>query len=125
MAVGIGSALGAARSMSWYDSFAHATISAAMTFIAGMWLYDRALTGAVAAPMSLVATLTAVGVGVGGLWEIAEFAYDHLNGPSNVILGKPDTIADLAWDCVGALVGASAVLVTARRGHGLREGGRH
>ena len=119
--VGIGGyVMGWYARVPWYDSFAHGTGSAALTLAIGIWLYRRAVTGATDAPIALILTLTGLGMGIGAGWEMLEYGYDHLTGPKSVILPKPDTIADLVWDGVGALIGATLVLAIVR---GTRETG--
>lgn len=52
----------------------------------------------------------ALGLALGALWEILEFAADEFVG-SQLSLGNRDTIGDLVADGVGALVGAALLVV--------------
>ena len=98
----------------WYDSMAHGVSSFGGTFAVAWWLYGRALTGARGAPLHLLAVVLLVGLGLGAIWEAAEYVYDHVNGPGSTILGKPDTIHDLGWDALGALAAGGALLAVLR-----------
>ena len=52
----------------------------------------------------------ALGLALGALWEILEFAADEFVG-SQLSLGNRDTIGDLVADGAGALVGAALLVV--------------
>lgn len=69
----------------------------------------------------LVLNVFCVGVSVGVFWEWAEWAYDHLDGASNTIRGKMDTMIDLILDAVGAFA-AALTLVGVGRWRGGRRG---
>lgn len=59
----------------------------------------------------------ALGVGVGGLWEIFEYASDSWLG-SELQLGNSDTVGDLMADSLGALVGAALIVAWSKYGWG-------
>ena len=73
------------------------------------------LTGAREHGFVLVLFVTVFGLGLGALWEIAEFAYDHFIVKPNAILPKRDTIIDMALDTAGALVAGLVCLWMVRR----------
>lgn len=62
------------------------------------------LTGAAQHPLLLVITIAAIGVGIGGIWEVAEWLYDMLLTQQNTIKGTPDRLIDLVMDTLGGLV---------------------
>jgi uncharacterized membrane protein YjdF len=74
----------------------------AYTLVVALFAYGTVLTGAREHRLLLVLAVGAVGLTMGALWEVAEWAYDQIVGP-NVILGKTDTIVDLVMDTLGAL----------------------
>ena len=59
----------------------------------------------------------ALGVALGGLWEIVEWSSDGLVG-SNLQLGNEDTVGDLIADSLGSLCGAALLVCWARWGWG-------
>lgn len=59
----------------------------------------------------------ALGLAVGALWEIAEWASDGLFG-TDLSQGNTDTVGDLLADTVGAALGAGLLVVWTRYGWG-------
>jgi hypothetical protein len=59
----------------------------------------------------------ALGVAIGGLWEIVEWSSDNLLG-SNLQLGNDDTVGDLIADALGSATGAAALVAWTRYGWG-------
>ncbi len=59
----------------------------------------------------------ALGLAVGALWEIFEWASDELFG-SDLSQGNIDTIGDLIADGSGALVGGALIVLWSRKGWG-------
>jgi hypothetical protein len=88
----------------WYDEVVHTYTTFALTLVLGIYLYGAVLTGALDHGFLLVLTIAGVGLAVGALWEIAEWAYDQWFAQGNAIKGKMDTIIDLILDTVGALI---------------------
>ncbi|HEV2146230.1 MAG TPA: hypothetical protein VGR37_02315 [Longimicrobiaceae bacterium] len=88
----------------WYDDVVHGYTIFALTLVLALYMYGASLTGAADHGFLLVLTVASVGLAVGALWEVAEWAYDQWFARSNAILGKRDTILDLVWDSIGALV---------------------
>ena len=90
----------------WYDDLIHVVFGFAFTLTAAVWLSGRVFAHPYTHPALFVLVLVLVGLGIGAVWEILEFAYDHMSGPRNVIQGKFDTVVDLLCDAAGALVAA-------------------
>jgi hypothetical protein len=59
----------------------------------------------------------ALGVAIGGLWEIVEWSSDNLFG-SELQLSNDDTVGDLIADSLGAATGGALLVVWARYGWG-------
>ncbi|HEX2234117.1 MAG TPA: hypothetical protein VHG69_12230 [Thermoleophilaceae bacterium] len=59
----------------------------------------------------------ALGVAIGGLWEIVEWASDGVFG-SNLSMGNDDTVGDLVADSLGSLAGALLLVAWTRYGWG-------
>lgn len=99
----------------WFDEAVHGFTLFALTLVVGLYLYGRVLAGARAHPLLLTLSVAAVGLGIGGLWEVMEWAYDHWFAAGNVILGKWDTVTDLVHDTLGALLAGVVATAMARR----------
>ena len=120
---GWGEALGLYDAIAWYDNVVHFIVPLLTSQVlylclarievlpdlreetlprhhAGIWIVTFAL-----------------GVAVGGLWEIFEFASDGLLG-SELQLGNDDTVGDLIADSLGAMVGASMLVAWTKYGWG-------
>lgn len=87
----------------WFDEALHVFTTFALTLLIARLLYGVILKGAQTHPVLFVLTVVSLGLAIGSLWEIGEWAYDQIV-PSNVILGKTDTIIDLLMDIVGAII---------------------
>lgn len=86
----------------WFDEVVHAYTTFALTLPLALLLYNAVLTGAQTHTILFVLAVASLGVGIGVLWEIAEWAYDQMV-PENAILGKLDTIIDLIMDILGGV----------------------
>ena len=117
-----GAVLGWAERWIWYDEAIHAFSLFAMTLVAGLHLYGKALTGYAGHKLLLVFTVTCVAVTVGVAWEWAELAYDRLTGAESVIKGKFDTLLDLVMDGIGGLVAGVVLLALLRQRTPSRDG---
>ncbi len=93
----------------WYDGILHGYATFAYTLLFGLFAYGAVFSGAREHRLLLVLAIGSVGLALGALWEIAEWAYDQVVRP-NVILGKFDTIVDLIMDTLGALAAALVCL---------------
>ena len=87
----------------WFDEVLHAYTIFSITLLLGLLAYGVVLTGVRHHNLLLILMIASIGIAIGGLWEVAEWAYDQMVA-SNVILGKTDTIIDLIVDSIGALV---------------------
>ena len=99
----------------WYDEVIHTYNFFALTLLAAVYAYGMILKGAQEHGFLLVLFVTIFGLGLGALWEIAEFLYDHFIAKPNVILPKLDTIIDMALDTLGALVAGLVRLWTLKK----------
>jgi hypothetical protein len=109
-----GYALGLWRSPVWFDEVVHGFTILALTLVLALHLHGRVYTGARTHPATLTLAVASLGVAIGAVWEIAEWAYDQWIAPGNAILGKWDTITDLGWDTLGALVAAAIATAVVR-----------
>lgn len=98
----------------WYDDVVHGYTIFALTLVLALYMYAASITGASDHAFLFVLTVASVGLAIGGLWEVAEWAYDQWFAQNNAILGKTDTILDLVWDSLGALVAGVVALVMVR-----------
>jgi hypothetical protein len=64
--------------------------------------------------LGLFVVTFALGVAIGGVWEIFEWASDA----SNLSMSNDDTVGDLVSDTLGALVGGALLVAWARYGWG-------
>ncbi len=86
----------------WFDEVVHGYTSFALTLALGLVLYGAVLTGVHRHRLPLILAIAGLGLAVGALWEVAEWAYDQVV-PADAILGKRDTIIDLIMDTIGAV----------------------
>jgi hypothetical protein len=119
----VGEALGAYDALPWFDVVAHFSLP----FFLAPTLYI-ALARADVVPDPKDASTTrhyvgifvvsfALGVALGGIWEIWEWVSDHSFG-SSLQLGLDDTVGDLVADTAGSLCGALLLVCWARYGWG-------
>ena len=86
-----------------FDEILHAFTTLALTLPIALLLYEITLTGTRSHPLPFIVTVAGMGLAIGAVWEITEWAYDQI-APGNVILGKNDTIIDLIMDLIGSIV---------------------
>jgi hypothetical protein len=67
--------------------------------------------------LGLFVVTFALGVAIGGVWEIFEWASDAVFG-SNLSMSNDDTVGDLISDTLGALAGGALLVAWARYGWG-------
>ncbi|HET7321632.1 MAG TPA: hypothetical protein VFI96_03985 [Longimicrobiaceae bacterium] len=99
----------------WYDEAVHGFTTLSITLLIGLYLYDVVYRGADDHFLLLVLVIASVGLAIGAVWEVFEWADDQFVTPGNSILGKWDTITDLVVDTLGALVGGAIAAFWARR----------
>ena len=81
--------------IAWYDDVVHGYTIFALTLVLALYMYGASLAGAVDHALLFVLKVASIGLAIGGLWEVAEWAYDQLFAAGNAIQGKRDTIFDL------------------------------
>jgi hypothetical protein len=123
---GFGEALGLYDSVDWYDNVVHFMVPLLSSQVLYLCL---ARLEFVPHPRSdvvrrdelgMFVVCFALGVAVGGLWEIWEYASDNTLG-SELQLGNPDTVGDLIADSLGSLVGAGLLVAWSELGPGTIE----
>ena len=119
----VGEALGAYDSLPWFDNVAHFSLP---FFLAPTIYIALARADVVPDPkdstdvrhyVGIFVVAFALGVAVGGLWEIWEWVSDHTFG-SSLQLGLDDTVGDLVADTAGSAAGAALLVLWARYGWG-------
>jgi len=118
-----GEALGLYDSIAWFDNVVHFSLP----FFGGPTLYivlarldvvpdpkDETTTRHL---VGIAIVAFALGVALGGLWEIVEWSSDNALG-SQLQLSNDDTVGDLIADSLGSLCGAALLVAWARWGWG-------
>jgi hypothetical protein len=118
-----GEALGLYDSIAWFDNVVHFTLP----FFGAPTLYIvLARLDVVPDPkdethvrhyVGIAIVAFALGVALGGLWEIAEWGSDNTLG-SSLQIDNDDTVGDLIADSLGAAVGSGLLVCWARWGWG-------
>ncbi len=91
----------------WFDRVLHAATLFAMTFWLAVFVFDDAIREGRAA--RFVILLACVGIAIGALWEVAEWAFDQFSS-GDIIKGKNDTLMDVMMDTAGAVLAALLAL---------------
>ncbi|WP_322892809.1 MULTISPECIES: hypothetical protein [unclassified Yoonia] len=92
----------------WWDIALHATSAVALGMIGFLFIYMLFDGDNFAAPPSAIAFLAfTFALSIGAVWEIFEFAMDQLFG-TNMQKSEIDTMRDLIFDAIGAIIGALA-----------------
>ena len=86
----------------WFDRILHACTIFAVTLWLALFVCRRVLRAGPGTDTLLAAVIAAVGLAIGSLWEVAEWAFDRI-APGDVIKAKHDTIIDIVMDTLGAL----------------------
>ena len=95
----------------WYDEAVHFFFFFSITLVMSLYAYGALLTGRRRHEILLVLTIAGLGLALGTIWEMIEWAYD-LGTPVNSIQGKWDTMTDLSIDFGGsALSGILSVVM--------------
>lgn len=88
----------------WWDHMTHfigtAVISLLAFYITFALDYTKKLR--LTLPFIVISTITTA-LAIGSLWEVGEYYFDHLFG-TNTVQGIDDTIHDLVFDLLGAIV---------------------
>ncbi len=93
----------------WFDRILHACTIFAVTFWLALFMCNRVLRGGRGRDVLVVLMIASVGLAIGALWEVAEWAFDRI-APGDVIKGKHDTIIDIVMDTAGAVLAGLASL---------------
>jgi hypothetical protein len=118
-----GEALGAYDALPWFDNVTHFTLP---FFLAPTLYIALARADVVPDPkdsdkgrhyVGIFVVAFALGVALGGVWEIWEWVSDHTLG-SSLQLGLDDTVGDLVADTAGSAAGAALLVCWARYGWG-------
>lgn len=113
---GWGEALRVYDAFPWYDVVVHALVPLFGSQIAYVVLAradllpDPADDSDMRHYVGVFGVTLALGLALGAVWEMLEFASDHTVG-SSLQLGLDDTMADLAADLLGSAVGAGLLVV--------------
>lgn len=91
-----------------YDKIMHFYTSFVVVLLLAALLRSSLLLHLHPHPLLLMATLTAFGVTLGFLWEVAEWVVD-VRGYPLIIKGKSDTMIDMILDGLGAALAAGLV----------------
>jgi len=120
---GWGEALGAFDSVPWFDNLVHVTLpmlTAPVLYIALARLDvlpDPRDDTTTRHYVGIFVVTLALGLAVGAVWEIVEWASDSTLG-SDLQLGNEDTVTDLLADSIGSLVGAALLVLWTTRSWG-------
>jgi hypothetical protein len=98
-----------------FDEVVHTYTLFALTLLVALLLFGIVLTGFGEHRGLLFLVIVCIGLAVGAVWEITEWAYD-LVVPSDVIQGKQDTMTDLILDGAGAAIAGLVGLQMFRQG---------
>ena len=93
----------------WFDRILHGSTIFAVTFWLALFVCSRVLGGGRGRDVLVVLMIASVGLAIGALWEVAEWAFDRI-APGDVIKGKHDTIIDIVMDTAGAVLAGLASL---------------
>jgi hypothetical protein len=92
----------------WWDIMLHGTSAIALGMIGFLFIYMLFDGDAFAAPPAAVAFLAfCFALSIGALWEIFEFTVDQIFG-TQMQKSATDTMVDLIFDALGAIIGALA-----------------
>lgn len=120
---GYGEVLGAYDRWPWFDTVIHVTLPFLVAPVAYLALarievvpdpHDRTGRGR---DVGITVLTFALGMTVGALWEMVEFALDAVVG-TQLQESNTDTVRDLAADAVGALLGAALLALWTRHSWG-------
>lgn len=87
------------------DEIAHFFTIFAITLAAGYLLYGDLMAGFSNRRVLIVLIIASLGIAIGALWEIFEWAVDFII-PRQIVSGLYDTITDMILDSAGAILAA-------------------
>ncbi len=120
---GAGEALGLYDTYAWFDRVVHVVVpmlGAPVAYVAlarGEVLPDPRDDTGLHRRRGIFIVTVALGVAIGGVWEIAEWAADGTLG-SNLSENNDDTVGDLIADTVGSCIGAGLLVLWTVKGWG-------
>ena len=120
---GWGEALGLYDAIAWYDNVVHFLVPLLTSQVLYLCLArievlpDLREETLPRHHLGIFVVTFALGVAVGGLWEILEYSSDGLFG-SDLQLGNADTVGDLIADSLGSLAGAAMLVAWSVYGWG-------
>ena len=119
----VGEALGLYDELAWYDRLVHVVVPllTAQVLYIGLArlevLPDLREETSTRHHLGIFVVTAALGVAVGGVWEVFEFTCDAAFG-SNLSESNGDTVGDLIADTAGSLAGGALLVAYARYGWG-------
>jgi hypothetical protein len=119
----VGEAFGLYDAIAWYDRLVHFVVplfACQVMYIALARievLPDLKDETALRHGWGIFVVTAALGIAVGGVWEVFEFTSDGAFG-SNLSEGNSDTVGDLIADSAGSFAGAGLLVLYAKRGWG-------
>ncbi len=93
----------------WLDRILHGCPIFAATFWLALFVCNRVLRGGHGRDVLVVLVIASVGLAIGALWEVAEWAFDRI-APGDVIKGEHDPIINIVMDTAGAVLAGLASL---------------
>ena len=119
----VGEAIGLYDAVDWYDRVVHVVVpmlGAPVAYVAlarAEVLPDPRDDTGLHRRRGIFIVTVALGVAIGGLWEIAEWAADGTLG-SNLSENNDDTVGDLIADTAGSCIGAGLLVLWTVKGWG-------
>ncbi len=93
----------------WFDRILHGCTILAAKFWLALFVCNRVLRGGHGRDVLVVLVIASVGLAIGALWEVAEWAFDRI-APGDVIKGEHDPIINIVMDTAGAVLAGLASL---------------
>lgn len=114
---GLGWIFGLYETVWWYDEAAHFLTPVVLTYALGK-IYHYTFPAQITSYTFLsFIIVTSFGISIGAVWEIAEWLA-KLVFPDQVTMSLEDTIMDLVFDSLGALLGAAVSIYMLRDAKG-------
>lgn len=104
----------------WWDKAMHGVSGVVFGFLGFLILYTLREQNKLSMSLKLMAMFAfCFSLAGGAVWELAEFGSDHFLGSGAQRNGNPDTMNDLLYDAIGALLIAIAGYRYLKRGRGV------